>query len=424
MPSRKVLISAFVLSGLVSAARGQVVIGPPSGSAAALGPTTSSASYTQGPAPKAPLSSIASALAKPDALWQFGALAVRPHASYSLVHGTGILRSPGSDETTTLQTFSPGLLLEAGNRAAADYTVTRKWYSTKKLSDSTDHSGWIRGGWIYDEWKLALTGNYGTDTSVLSETGGQTKDETYATSADIAYQLGRRSELELKLGHSDRSANAVTRTPTWQGSHWVLWTADARLRYHVSADLSFAAGFGAGYDEVKSSPDMKHTRQMIEVLWKPTKRISFSGEVGVERRRTLSNPARTENNGFFSATASYSPFEATRVTASAGRSVSPSYFSGLTTQTDTWSAGFEQRLLTKLFLSANVSQSKNNYDSSTGRATPNRDDRYAAYSVRLSTTILRKGTVSVYYQQSRNRSSQALYQYDSDQVGASVTYRF
>jgi hypothetical protein len=269
-----------------------------------------------------------------------------------------------------------------------------------------------------------VAGTYGTDTSVLAETGGQTKDESYATSADLGYQLGRRSEIELKLGHMDRSAKAVTRTPGWLGSAWVLWTADMRLRYHVSADLNFAVGFGSGYDEIKDSPDMKHTQQMVEVEWKPTKKIRFSGEVGVEQRRTLSQPAREENNGFYGVTGSYTPLEATRLTVGAGRNVSPSYFSGLTTQTERWNAGVEQRLLTKLFLSANVSQSKNRYDSSSARVLVNRDDRYDAYSVRLSTTFLRKGTVGVYYQQSRNRSSQVAYRYDSDQVGTTVTYRF
>ncbi len=122
--------------------------------------------------------------------------------------------------------------------------------------------------------------------------------------------------------------------------------------------------------------------------------VTVSGTVGLERRRTLSNPARDQKNRLYNGSLSYRPFEATTLSVSAGRDVQPSYYSGQTTLTDSWSARFEQRLLQRLFLSTSFSQSKNDYDSTTGAATPERDDKYDTFEVRLSTAIFRRRGVA------------------------------
>ena len=118
---RPALLAAVSLAFAV-AAHAQVIIGSASGSTAALGPTpTPTGFYDSGKPPAAPLSSVHSALAQPGPLWQRGSLSARPHASYDVVYGTGILRLPGTeDEKVTLQTFSPGILFEAGKHLTFD----------------------------------------------------------------------------------------------------------------------------------------------------------------------------------------------------------------------------------------------------------------------------------------------------------------
>jgi hypothetical protein len=420
---RRLLIAVFYCIAGVAAVSGQIIIGSASGSTTALGPTPTSDFYNSGPRPAAPLATIASALANTAPLWQRGPVLVRPHFSHEVTHGTGLFRALGSNEKMTMQTLSPGVLIEAGTRASADYTLTRKWYSSRSLSDSTDHNTWLRGGMTTDDWKFGLSGNYGTNTNILTETGGQTREEIYATSAEISHRLGQKSELEVNGGHLANSSHSLAEVPIWPDSEWVLWTASAGLHYHLSPTLSFALGLASGYDKIESSPDMKHHRPFIKIRWQPTKKLSLAAEIGMERRCILTKMRQRETNSVYDVALSYNPLEPTRLTLSAARNVSPSYFSGESTQTDSWSVGLEQRFLKRIFFSAGISQNRREYDALTQIISQSRGDRFDSYNLRISTAILRNGTVAVFHQHSRNRSTLASYRYESDQIGAAFTYR-
>src|SRR5687768_17736149 len=60
---------------------------------------------------------------------QWGPISARPHVFYRLTDSDGILRVPGQPTTTTINTLSPGLLVEIGRRWTADYTPTWTTYT-------------------------------------------------------------------------------------------------------------------------------------------------------------------------------------------------------------------------------------------------------------------------------------------------------
>jgi len=417
-------LAAFGFLASTVGALGQTVIGSSPGMGAQPSLSSSGGIYSSGSRPMRPLSSLSSALAQSRPLYQAGPLAVRPHLSYEIVTGTGILRIPGSTEKVTMHTLSPGVALELGTRITADYTLSRVMYSSSQLSDSTSHNARIQGGIVRDALKLNFSAGYGSNSTVLVETGGQTEEDSYSAGTNIAYQLGQRTELELNLSMSDRSAKPVAGAVTWNASDYTLWSASLWLRRHVSQDLSFAAGYTAGYDEIDPGPDMSHGTPQVQVRWKANQKISLSAEYGIERRRTRTSRAETQSNSRYSGSLSYTPFPTTTVSVGVSRSVEPSYFSGQTTQSDGWNVGLQQRLLTRLFLSAGYSQRSADYESAIVGVNPIRDDRYDSYNVRLSTAVFGKGSVAVFYQHGRNRSSLAIYQFNSDQIGAQFSYRF
>jgi hypothetical protein len=404
--------------------KGQTVIGAPRES---LPFTTSN--YSSGittPSTVRPLSSINSALTKPIPLWQAGPFAARPHFDYEVVHGTGILRIPGQPDRTTMHTVSPGILLNVGTQVSLDYTLSRIMYSNGKLDDQTDHNFRVQGGFTRDEWKFALSGEYGTDTNVMVETGGPTRDETYATTGTASYQLGRRSELEVIFQHTDRSTKPTRDLLIWEGSEWVLWNVSTWVRQYLSKDLNVAAGVGAGYDEIGDAPDMSHIQPQLQISWKPTQKISLSFEAGREKRWVHSTRPRNQKNTLYSASLNFQPFATTSLSVSANRANDPSFFTGETMQNDNWNVRFQQRLLTRLFFSVSRTERKSKYDSTSTAilATPNRDDRYESTNVRLSMPMLGKGSVAIFHQRSYNRSSEAVYNFTADQVGGQLTYRF
>lgn len=370
-----------------------------------------------------PLSSITSAFSNPGPMWEFGAIAIRPHMSYDLVYGSGLLRVPGAEEKTTVQTLKPGLLLEFGSRTNADYTLSRTIYRSRGLADSTDHSFSAKTGVAHDTMKIALAGAYGTTTTILAETGGQTRDETYSTSGTFAHALGSRSEIETDLSHIVRSAAPVTDSPSWRGSDWTLWSTSTWLKYSLSKKLSTAAGFAAGYDEIKDAPDMSHVEPQVQVAWRPTNKIALTAESGLELRRSRATVSHTQKNGRYRALLSYSPIPTTTLSVGASRSIEPSYFGGETSLTSGWNASVQQRLLSKLSFSANVSQRKSTYVSSSS-AISTRNDRYDSYNLALSLRVLSRGSIGLFYQRSKNHSSTAAYEFTSEQVGGNVAYNF
>ncbi len=371
-----------------------------------------------------PISSVAAAIARPAPLWQSGAVSIRPHIGYEVVYGTGILRIPGHEEKTTLQTVSPGILIEVGKRTTFDYTLLQKYYSGSGLSDATDHTAQIQTKVILDEWNAGVSGSYNSSTDVLVETGGQTYQENYGMSVDVSRQVGRRSELEMNLTYSDRVARPVEKTAAWEGSGYTLWNALVRLRYHISKSLSVAPGIGGGYDQIKDRPDMSRVEPSVQITWSPAPKLSLNAEAGATRLKTHATGGRTQNNGRYSAAGHYSPFEATTFSVEASRSINPSYFHDQTSLTNSVSLSVQQRLFRRLFLSAVVSRGQTDYESTTTQDFIARDDQYNSFNLRLSTTILRKFSLAAYYQRSRNRSSEAIYQFSSDQVGGMASYRF
>jgi hypothetical protein len=402
----------------------QTVIGVPREAISLV--TGSYASGVSTPRPVQPLSSIASALTRSGPLWQRGPLAARPHFNYEVVHGTGILRIPGQPEKTTMHTVSPGILVNVGTQASMDYTLSRVMFSNENLEDETDHNFRVQGGLTRDNWKFGLSGEYGTVTNVLAETGGQTRDESYTTTGTVSYQLGQRSELEVLFNHTDRTTRPSASSPTWQGSDWVLWNVSTWLRRHLSKELNIAAGVAAGYDEIGDAPDMSHIQPQLQINWRPTQKISLSAEVARENRRVRSTRPRNQENTRYNASVSYRPFSTTSLSVGAIRAVEPSYFTRETTQSRSWNVRFEQRFLTRLFFSISNWQSKEKYDSTTTAlvASPNRFDRSETINVKLSTPIFGKGSVAVFHQRTYNRSSETIYNFTSDQVGGQFTYQF
>lgn len=377
--------------------------------------------------PYAPsLSSITSALKRPDPFIQAGPFAVRPHLAYELVSGNGILRIPGQAGDFTRHTVSGGASLEAGSLASADYDLARVMYSRGGLDDATNHKFRAQTEMTLDDLRLGISGSYSDISNVFVETGAQTREKTTSGQGSIAYQLGRSTEIEVIFGASDRTpaivAGAINLPGAGQITRWTKWSASTWLRRNVSQHLTLAAGLDLGYDEIAHGPDMSHTTPQFQLNWRATKKASLRVEYGIERR--LYKPIRTETNNRYSANIIYNPFSTSTFSAGVSQRVDPSYLVGETSNIQGWNIDLQQRLLTRFFLSLGTAKTSSTYNIPQLSNTTNRKDRYILYSARLGTTILRKASINVFYQRSRNRSTSPLFNFTSNQVGAEIAYRF
>lgn len=373
-----------------------------------------------------PLSSIASALSKSGPLFKAGSVEVRPHASYQWVEGSGILVAPGAEDKVTTRTFTPGVTLNLGARTSADYTFTRTTYSAARLADTSDHNFRVSTGLTAGEWKFGLSGSYGTSSNILAETARQTRDETYSTYLNVSHQIGRATEVEASLSNSIRSASAITAAAGWKGTDWTSWNATTRVRHHLSSQVNFSGGLAAGYDQIDGSPDMSSLEPKVDLNWKPTSKLSLVVDLGLRRHSTKATPVYTQNFWTYGVSGSYSLLAATTFSLSGQRSIYAAYF-GQAIQGDTWTVSLQQRLLTRFFFAASYSHSYSNLHFTTSNTIarfPDRIDRGNTVHASLSTALFGRASFSIFYQRGQNRSSDSLFGYSNNQVGASASYSF
>ena len=216
------------------------------------------------------------------------------------------------------------------------------------------------------------------------------------------------------------------------------------LNYQFWPRLNAGLGVGLGYTTQDGSPDSINEQYQARVNWRATDKISFQLSGGLQDQQYLSGGAGDLVTPIFGATIQYQPFEQTRFSVSASRTVSPASFQNQTTESTGISADLNQRLLGKLYLDLSGGYATTKFLSlatlanQIGYGTGRTDDSYS-FSARLSCPLLKRATVSVFYQYSDNSSSQTGYlqyyqtniplsqsafAYTSTQVGFEIGYRF
>jgi hypothetical protein len=349
--------------------------------------------------------------------FQFGIFNFRPHPFYRFLYGTGILSSTNQAGSTVINQFSPGFLLEIGRHWTLDYTPTWTFYSSSRFHDSLDHSVTLTGGTSYEDWTLGLSQGFTLSSDPLVETATQTSQETYSTAINASYQFNNKMSADLGLGQNIISADQFNSSREWSTLDW--------LNYQFWPRLDAGVGMGLGYVNVQYGSDMLYEQLQCRINWRATDKISFQIHLGGEDRQFLEGGDNLLNP-VFGASIQYQPFEVTKISISADRIVSASYFTNSTTESVDLNGDLNQRLLGKLYLDLQGGYHIAKYvaSASTASTVSNREDDYYTFGIQLSYAFVQKGTIAAFYQASSNSSSLAGYSYSSSQVGCQISYRF
>ena len=349
--------------------------------------------------------------------FQFGIFNLRPHPFYRFLYANGILSSTNQAENTVINQFSPGFLLEIGRHWTLDYTPTWTFYSNSRFHDSLDHAVTLTGGTSYEDWTLGLSQGFTLSSDPLVETATQTSQETYTTAINASYQFNSKMSTDLGLSQNIISADQFNSSREWSTLDW--------LNYQFWPRLDAGAGVGLGYVNVQYGSDMLYEQLQCRVNWRATDKISFQINAGGEDRQFLGG-AGDLLNPVFGATIQYQPFEVTKISISADRAVSASYFTNSTTENIDFTGDLNQRLLGKLYLDLQGGYHTAKYVASASAASPvnNREDDYYTFGVQLSYAFAQRGTIAAFYQASSDSSTLAGYSYSSSQVGCQISYQF
>ena len=347
---------------------------------------------------------------------KWGPVTLRPHPYYQFLYADGLQSNTNQVAHSVIQTISPGALLEIGQHWTLDYSPMWTLYSNNQFSDNFGQAIKLVGGTSYNDWVLGLIQSYSDISALSAVTASQTRTETYNTALNGSCTMNSNMSLDLSLNQNFVSADQFSSYNEWFTMDW--------LNYQFWPRLNAALGAGGGYDNEASSPDMTFERAEGRVNWRATDKISFQLHGGVEVRQFLSGGANALVNPIFDATIQYQPFEQTRISISGLRTVASSYLQDQVTETTGVSADLNQRLLGKLFLDLNGGYQLVKYVSSVNTSNSNREDDFYSFNVRLSRVFLKRGTIAVLYQLSKDNSSLPGYSFTSHQVGFQIGYTY
>jgi hypothetical protein len=377
-----------------------------------------------------PMQVFAPLEAAPATPFQLGPVAVHPHLDYQFLYGNGIESSPGQQQNTVVQEVSPGVLFNLGDHWALDYTPTLTFYSSSSFRNTVDHSVQLSGGAAYGDWFFSGSQSYASTSAPLVQTAAQTDQEIYSTALNASYQFNDKMSLDMGLNQNlTYVGNGGNSTNLFQNlANSYVWSTMDWLNYQFWPRLNAGFGAGLGYVIQDGSPDSIYEQYQARVNWRATDKISFQLSGGLQDQQFLSGGADDLITPIFNATIQYQPFEQTKLSLNASRSVSPSYFQNQVAENTQIMGDLNQRLLGKLYLDLNGGYNTTKYVSSIGSSSTSfptgRDDDYYSFNARLTCPFLKRGTVSVFYQYTENTSSQSGFAYSSRQIGVEIGYSY
>lgn len=343
-----------------------------------------------------------------------GPVTLRPHVFYQFLYGTGIQSSPGQQHDSIIQSFAPGMLLVLTPHWTLDYTPTLNFYSDKDFKDNVGQSVMLTGGASYEAWTFGLSQNYTYSSSPEAQTGTQSGENTFSTALTASSPLNSKMSVDLGVNQYLDYPDGFQTSKTWSTLDWLNYEFWPRL----------TAGVGAGLGYVVASPSMVFEQLQGRVGWRATDKISFQINGGAEFTQPTDDNSDNLANPIMGATIQYQPFDQTKLSVGASRAVSPSYYDNQISIATGVNGGLRQRLLGKLYLDVVAGYTWNDYTSLKSGASDQPSADYYSVNIQLSTEILKRGTVAVFYNYSSNSTSQPGLSYNSNQVGFNLGYRY
>ncbi len=366
-------------------------------------------------------------------IFRWGPVLMRPHLDYQFLYGNGIESSPGQQHKTIVQQVSPGAMFDVGAHWTLDYTPTLSFYSSSNFRDTLNQNVQLNWGSAYNDWFLNGSQSYSSTSDPNEETATQTGQQTYATAFNASYQFNKKVSLDLGfnqnfnyIGNSQSSAGLLQNlasSRSWSTMNW--------LNYQFWPRLSAGLGLGMGYNQQDNSPDSIDEQYQARVNWRATDKVSFQLSGGLEDQQYLSGGAGALESPIFGATIQYQPFKQTEISVTANRTVSSSAFQGQVTESTSITCDLNQRLFGHLHLDVSGGYNSTKYVSSfAGFSTGRSDDTYTL-TPRLSFPCLKRGSIAVFYDYSKNSSTQtgfaagsSAFSYSSSQIGIEISYRY
>ncbi|MCX6953256.1 MAG: hypothetical protein NTV51_13975 [Verrucomicrobia bacterium] len=361
--------------------------------------------------------------------FSYGNVSLHPRLAARWAYATGLPTATGADVSSTTSTYSVGLRVDAGEHWALDYTPVWTLYSAREMNDSVDHAVTLSGAGTIGEWAVQVAGNYGASSSILFETGRQTKQTNFGTQVQASRSFFNKLGFQTVESMSNRTGDGVPGARTWSTMNSLIAGFSKKFQAGV--------GLGAGYDALAGRPDTSSYSYMGRANWILTNKLKLTLDAGVESRHSRASAAGPDlHNPLANVALTYQPFDVTTLTLSNSETVTNSFFVNQVTEGSNWSLSWQQRLLGRLFLSTTYTHTDSKFES-IGAPTlvtpppasplvslPGRKDTVNGINLALTTQLFKRLDISAGYQRNANHSSQTGFTATSTQYSLGLGCRY
>jgi hypothetical protein len=363
-------------------------------------------------------------IAPPDfSLFKWGPVDAHPHLDYQFSYGNGIQSAPGQQQSSIVQTLSPGILLTLGKYWFLDYTPTLTYYSNSQLQDNVGHTVSLSGRTFYEDWAFSLSQLYSEISTPLVETGAQTDSESYLTALTASYRFNSSMSMDLAVNQSftfyNQSAGGAQQLQSTRE-----WSTLDYFNYQLYTRITFGVGVGVTYDNVSGGPNEISEQAQFRVTYVATDKSTLNVHAGVQDQQYFSGGQAPLFSPVFGAAISYKAATYTTITLDGERTVSPAAFQSQVTTTTGVTLGVTQRFFKRFNFTATGGYTSSSYGTTVAGLVVNRNDDYYSLNTRLTWAFWQRATASVFYQYSMDSSSQSQFAFTSQQGGFELGYRF
>lgn len=431
-PSYPWKTTLLCLAAFAPGVMAQSILAPPPATPP-LVPSSIEEYQTNQPVQMRVFSSVAPASSAENEPFKLGPITLRPDIFYQFIYGNGIESSPGQAQDTIVQELDTGLTLDLGPHWTLNYTPAFMFYSSSAFRNTINQSAQLQWGTVWHEWFLTGSQSYRDTDDPEIQTAGQTEQQNYSTALNAVYQVNDKLSMTMGLNQTFNDYGQTTSTNLFVGLvNSRSWSTMDWLNDQFWPRLSAGVGLGLGYNQQQESPDSTFQLYQAQINWRVTDKISFQSSGGLEDEEYLSGGERASLVPIFSAGLQYQPFEQTRISVSASRTLSTAAYLNENLQSTSISGSFSQRLLAGLVLELTGGFSSDSYIATAiaARANSMNDDVYS-FNARLSCPFPKRGTFSIFYQYSDTSSVQSgfafgssAFSFSSNQIGFDVSYAY
>jgi hypothetical protein len=314
-----------------------------------------------------------------------------------------------------------------GDRVAVDgnfldilYEPSLHLFARHSNLDGVDQFGHFFYQHRFSKLALSIAQDYSRTQSTNASIGNLVESDVYTTVAKASYAYSSKVDVVAVARQvlTDYSDPSYTNSNEWTGTVYGM--------YHLDPKLSFGLGPVVGYLEPERSVNQTYEQLLARATYAITNRVSVEADVGVEDRQYLSSTQPDKISPIFEASAVYLPFPSTAITLSGSSRYVPAYsLAGQEYLATGVNMTVSQRILQEFHIDCGAGYENDQYDSITSSASgPDRRDNF--FYIRPYARWNPNGwlQISVFDRYEEDDSNLAVYAYEANEVGFTVSAKY